>query len=422
MIPKKIHYCWFGETKIPEVYQSYIEEWVKLHPDWELIKWDETNSPMDLAYMKTAQAAGKWANMSNLIRFYAVLKSGGVYLDTDVKVIKPLDPLLNNESFFGFESGNNNSTEFWVNNAVFGAVENQDFIQKCYTHILEHFDGLENANASAPQMVTDLLKKEKQLTTYGLQQLKDVQLYPVDFFYPIDYNDSFKLSDYKKHITPNTFAVHMWGRSWMSKEMLLGFIDDLQRIVHTYKLQIEQLNSQLIEMEKEKESIKEQLKKSDHTNHSHVYDKGLLDQEINNLKEKLKNENQLNINHTFDKKGLTEEIESLEKKARAANALIDIKETELASLNKKMDFISDDFSEKEKIYKNQLQLLKASIETVANANKLIEAEYQTKIKQITESNEAILKIKDSVIVETQKLVEIKNNIISDLETLKFGSK
>lgn len=423
MIPKKIHYCWFGESKMPDTYISYISEWRELHPGWEIMQWDETNSPMDIAYMQSAKNAGNWANMSNFVRFFALLKFGGIYLDTDMKVIKPMDSLLSDNCFFGFESGNIDRSEFWVNNAIFGATPNHSFVQLCYDSILEKFDGLESANISAPQMVTKLLKEEKGLVKYGLQELKGIKLYPVDFFYPIDYNDTFKLKDYKKHITDNTIAIHMWGRSWMSKDVLLMFIDDLQRIAHTNKLQIDQLNSSLIETNKEKENIQELLKNTEQINASHVYDKGLLNEEINSLKNTVKNLSdkveeitQININHVYDKKLLTQEIDSLKSDLRNSNHASELKIIEIASLQKKLTYTINEFVEKEKLLTDQIQFLKENIQSINNANKLIEEEYQSKIKQIVKDNSTILSTKDSLIAEAEKLINLKNDVISDWES------
>ncbi|MBK8848609.1 MAG: hypothetical protein IPN73_00465 [Saprospiraceae bacterium] len=88
MIPKIIHYCWFGQKPMPETFAAYINDWKLLLPDYAFIKWDETNSPLHLPYIATAITKKNWANVSNLVRLWAVYTQGGIYLDTDVQLIK----------------------------------------------------------------------------------------------------------------------------------------------------------------------------------------------------------------------------------------------------------------------------------------------------------------------------------------------
>ena len=292
MIPKIIHYCWFGGSEIPNEYKVYIDDWKELHPDWEIKRWDETNSPMDLSYMQNALDKKNWANMSNLTRIWAIEKDGGIYLDTDMKLLQTLDRLLEKNCFFGFEEGNINKEIFWVNNAIFGATKGNDFIRLCYNFILGNFDGLESANESSPKMITHLLKKEKGLSKYGEQLLDDIYLYPTESFYPISYDESFKLNNFIDYISESTIAIHMWGRSWMSKEVLIAFIDELQRIRNENNLTIFELTSK--------------LSSSEQTNLNHQYDKGLLISEIDYFSNKIKllenkiNEDELKIKRLSD--------------------------------------------------------------------------------------------------------------------------
>jgi glycosyltransferase involved in cell wall biosynthesis len=231
LIPKIIHYCWFGGG-IPEENNIYIQEWKKSHPGWEFIFWNEQNTPMYLPYMQKAYQEKNFSNMSNLLRLHALSEFGGIYLDTDIKMIKPLDSLCDNSCFFGFEEGDENSEEFWVNNAICGAEKNHLFIKELYIYLLESFDGGEQANLSSPHMTTDLLKKSRGLVKYGYQKLNDVTIYPKEFFYPIHYSEVYKLANLKDNIFPETIVVHVWARTWLSKETLLYIIDDLYRINH----------------------------------------------------------------------------------------------------------------------------------------------------------------------------------------------
>ena len=104
MIPKKIHYCWFGGKDIPEEYKRYIESWKKFLPDYEIIRWDESNYDVHcIPFSSEAYNVGKFAYVSDNARLKILYEQGGVYFDTDVEVIKPLDDILARGAFMGFE-------------------------------------------------------------------------------------------------------------------------------------------------------------------------------------------------------------------------------------------------------------------------------------------------------------------------------
>lgn len=119
MIPKILHYCWFGTKPIPEDYQGYIDGWKKLMPDYEIMLWNEANSPMHLPYLQAALRYKKWANLSNFVRIYALHQHGGIYMDTDMEVLKTLEPFRKCGSFLGFELGEKDNKEIVINNAIF---------------------------------------------------------------------------------------------------------------------------------------------------------------------------------------------------------------------------------------------------------------------------------------------------------------
>lgn len=230
MIPKILHYCWFGETPLPKEYEDFVNRWIELHPGWQIIKWDENNSPLaEYPYLKNALANECWANMSNFLRLYGLFQWGGIYLDTDMLLVKSLDELLSEECFFGFEEGEDGSASYWVNNAICGSQKEHRFIGECIKYILEKFDGTEQANLSAPQLITDLLVRRKGLKKYGLQRIDGITLYPKEYFYPIHYTEIFKLSNINEYIYPETISVHTWGRTWLGKEILLTINDDLHK-------------------------------------------------------------------------------------------------------------------------------------------------------------------------------------------------
>lgn len=107
MIPKVIHYVWFGKGEKDERTKHCIESWKKYLPDYEIKEWNEDNFPMDYNdFFKQAYDNKKWAFASDVARLYALYTEGGIYMDTDVEVYKPLDEFLDNEGFTGFEDVN----------------------------------------------------------------------------------------------------------------------------------------------------------------------------------------------------------------------------------------------------------------------------------------------------------------------------
>ena len=104
MIPKIIHYCWFGGKPLPELAQKCIASWKKYCPDYEIKEWNESNFNLNSCdYVREAYEAKKWAFITDYVRLYAMVTEGGIYMDTDVEVIKPLDPFLKHKAFSGFE-------------------------------------------------------------------------------------------------------------------------------------------------------------------------------------------------------------------------------------------------------------------------------------------------------------------------------
>ena len=212
MIPKIIHYCWFGTKPIPEDYQGYIDGWKKLMPDYKIMLWNEGNSPMHLPYLQAALKYKKWANLSNFVRIYALYHHGGIYMDTDMEVLKSLEEFRQYGSFLGLELGEENDKDIIVNNAIFGAEKGHPFIERCMDFYLQHFDGRDTALDSSPYLVTRLLK-EAGMHKYGRQNIGGVELFPKEYFYPYHITEKFTPECVKE----NTYTIHHWGYSWGTK-------------------------------------------------------------------------------------------------------------------------------------------------------------------------------------------------------------
>ena len=105
MIPKVIHYCWFGKKPLPPLAVNCIDSWKKFCPDYEIIEWNEKNFDINSnTYVREAYENKKWAFVSDYVQLYALYNYGGIYMDTDVQVLKPLDAFLNDQAFSGFEA------------------------------------------------------------------------------------------------------------------------------------------------------------------------------------------------------------------------------------------------------------------------------------------------------------------------------
>ena len=210
MIPKTIHYCWFGNAPMSDLNKRCIDSWQRVMPEYQIKEWNETNSPLDNLYSQTAYAKKLWAKLSNLIRLQALYAEGGIYLDTDVEVIKNFSPLLHDKCFAGFQQVEEQAD--WVNNAVLGSQPRQQFLKRCIELTQELFS--ETGNFYRSPTVTTMILKEMGLREYKLQEIKEVTLYPIEYFYPYHWLGKFTPDCIKE----NTYCVHYWEGTWRKKE------------------------------------------------------------------------------------------------------------------------------------------------------------------------------------------------------------
>ncbi|MGB4841165.1 MAG: glycosyltransferase [Saprospiraceae bacterium] len=208
MIPKIIHYCWFGPAPLPSQFKSYIIDWGEKMPEYQLILWDDKTLPFNIPYVKNAYKHKKWANLSNFIRLHALYQIGGIYLDTDIEVIKSFDQLLDYPCFIGLEEYNPKT--YIANNAVIGAIQHHKFIKKCKDYLLLNFDGSEKAYLSSPILSTSVLR------SYNIQDIEhfnsDIKILPPEYFYPSTWQEPSKIK-----ITTNTITIHHWSKTWIDK-------------------------------------------------------------------------------------------------------------------------------------------------------------------------------------------------------------
>lgn len=204
MIPKIIHYCWFGPNKMSKTDRRCIKSWKKHLPDYKLMFWNEENSPIDVPFVKAALDAKKYAFAADYVRIWALNKYGGVYMDTDMLVLKNIDSFLKTE-FIGRE---NEST---ISAGIIGVYAGSNFISKAM-HVYDSlvFDIKNLQKISIPQnltMVMNTMCNENRPT-----------IYPPDVFYPLPLEATAEGNfEYKKYLTENSVAVHLWNASWLDE-------------------------------------------------------------------------------------------------------------------------------------------------------------------------------------------------------------
>ena len=206
MIPKKIHYCWFGRGEMSELALKCIESWHKYMPDYEYKPWNEDNFDIDsFQYAKEAYEAKKYAFVSDVARLYALKNEGGIYLDVDFEVFKPFDDLLHHRAFAGFEGSKTNP----VMMGVIGSEANGEWIsEQLERYSVRHFivNGEPDLTTNV-RFITDCMIKEGFLPDGKEQDFKDLHVFPVYYFCP-----RLTTGDYVR--TENTYCDHLGTSSW----------------------------------------------------------------------------------------------------------------------------------------------------------------------------------------------------------------
>lgn len=212
MIPKKIHYCWFGGNTLPESAEKCLASWRKYCPDYEIIQWNESNYDITkIPYVKEAYDAKMYAFVSDYARLDIIYSQGGIYLDTDVELVKSLDKFLNHECYMGMEMVGTVSTGLG-----FGAVPGAHFLLKN----METYRGVHFSNNGRLNKTTCLDYTFRALEGEGfrrestIQKLKNIVIYPPDFFSPRSMETGIV------HKTENTHSIHWGEASWTGGNQL----------------------------------------------------------------------------------------------------------------------------------------------------------------------------------------------------------
>lgn len=208
MIPKIIHYCWFGGNPLSELAEKCIESWKKFCPDYEIKEWNESNFDINYcAYVSEAYEEKKWAFVSDVARLYALVNEGGIYMDTDVEVIESLDSLLQYHAVSGFE------TDTAISTGLMGCEKDNPMFKELlneYNHI--HF----RLQDGSLDTTTNVVRITNSCLNYGImlnntkQTINTFTLLPKDYLCPKDHITG------EIHLTNNTLTIHHFNGSWLS--------------------------------------------------------------------------------------------------------------------------------------------------------------------------------------------------------------
>ena len=210
MIPKIIHYCWFGRGEKPELAKKCIASWKKFCPDFEIREWNEDNCDyLAMPFMAEAYAARKYAFVSDVMRLAVLEQYGGVYFDTDVEVLRDISPLLGDEGFIGFENN-----RFVNSGQVMAAVPHQPIVQAMIDEYKKlHYMQPDSSvmPIGCPRLNSDVLERFGLIRNGQEQIVAGIHVYPDDYFSPMD-STTGKLTK-----TENTYSIHWYSMSWLPK-------------------------------------------------------------------------------------------------------------------------------------------------------------------------------------------------------------
>ena len=234
MIPKKIHFCWLSGDEYPPLIKHCIETWRKVLPDYEIVLWDTKRFDVNsVQWVKDAFEARKYAFAADYIRLYAVFTEGGIYLDSDVEVLKPFDDLLKYKTFIGFEAATQS-----IEAAIFGAEAGCEWCAKAMEfykdkHFVVDGRGGVDLGITAPNVVRHALDGiyrcfPKQSPKEPLRLYYDggdMLVCPAEYFSPIKYDmeksyatQNSIAKSYRQN--PKTYCIHRFNASWGLKPPL----------------------------------------------------------------------------------------------------------------------------------------------------------------------------------------------------------
>lgn len=212
MIPKVIHYCWFGRNSKPKLAEKCIKSWKKYCPDYQIIEWNEDNFDINSnVFVKEAYEAKKWAFVTDYVRLWAIYTMGGVYMDTDVEVVRNIDEFLKHEAYSGFESLS------YVPTGIMAGVK----ANPVYADFLRYYNGRHFIQADGSfdtetntKIITGIMKEKGLRCDNTYQVIDGFAFYPSDYFCPLDSGTGLI------NKTKNTATIHHFTGSWCPSESI----------------------------------------------------------------------------------------------------------------------------------------------------------------------------------------------------------
>lgn len=228
MIPKIINYCWFGGKSLPVKTKKCIESWKKFCPDYKIVRWDESNFDVHkIRYINQAYNRGKYAFVADYVRLSVVKEFGGIYLDTDVELLKNLDDLLKYNAFFGMEEDGR------VNTGIgFGAVKDSPIIDE----LIKVYDGASFFDGHHEDNTTCVEYSKPFFKSLGLEDKNKTQffedsnaiVFSTEFFCPQDMKNG------KVRITKNTYSIHHYDATWKKYPKLDKYFTRIKIRIHKF--------------------------------------------------------------------------------------------------------------------------------------------------------------------------------------------
>lgn len=227
-IPKKIHYCWFGKGKKSNLIKRCINSWKKFCPDYEIIEWNEENFDVNrFKYAKEAYEEKKWAFVTDYVRLYVIYNEGGIYLDTDVELIRSLDALLIYDSFFALEAEN-----YIATGLGFAAKKGNIYVKRM-------LDDYKNVSFKKNDGTYDLtpcpIRNTKSIEDF-FEKMKDKKMkyvYKNNAILSSEYFCPYNSSTGKMTKTNNTYGIHWYNASWRNKRINIqrNLLRPLKRLI-----------------------------------------------------------------------------------------------------------------------------------------------------------------------------------------------
>lgn len=210
MIPKTIHYIWFGGKPLTPLANKCVASWEKYCPDYRIVRWDESNFNVNMnRYCREAYEAKKWAFASDYARLWLLVNEGGFYLDTDVELLRPLDRFLDLQAFSGFEADNK------VAAGIMGSCRRHPI----FMELLKGYDARSFVDSNGQfdittivEVITKLCSDLGAVLDNTEQTINGFSLFPSDYFYPKSWNSK------ELHMTENTYAIHHYRGSWITPQ------------------------------------------------------------------------------------------------------------------------------------------------------------------------------------------------------------